>query len=391
TRPRQPSASSGAAASFGVLGLGLAGLWYPSLLAILAAVGVARTLAALRRRGSAPRPIRAPAFPWRRLEVALPAALLGWLLLLICLAPEVFQDAMRYHLFLPKRFLLEHKYFFVDRYFFWSYMGLTHMLYGPALALGGVLTAHAVNLAMAGMAFSSLIRIMRAAGLPLPAQALAAGLTVTAPGLLLVTGSAFAEHGGALYVFLAAESLLDDRSAGFRQLRAAALWIGLAFTAKYTAAFGAVGCVLMLAFRADRGRTWAVIRARPAVLAVLLALPNAPWAVQRWLHTGDPVSPYLAKAGLQTLDASSAVELDVYYDFAGRMHHTWLAAPEELLRYPVQFAGAHAGFWEHPGPALPALILAAVLFSSTLASAAVQLLLFGVGSAGAWLLLFGGQ
>jgi len=138
-----------------LLGLGLTGCWYwwlfMAFLLPLGVAGAASLVGEVRHWRSS--------LEWRHLTFALPAGLIGWVALLVILAPEVFQDAMRYHLFFPKRFLLEHKYVFVERYFFWSYMGLPHMLYGAALSLQGELWAKAVNVAFLLFSLGTLWRI----------------------------------------------------------------------------------------------------------------------------------------------------------------------------------------------------------------------------------------
>jgi hypothetical protein len=327
---------------------------------------------------------------WRVREFAWPAVLLGWLLLLICLAPEVFQDAMRYHLFLPRQFLLVHKFVFVERYFFWSYMGTQHMLNAAALALGGDLAARAVNVALGLGSLLAVARIGKLAGLGTADLGLALGLAVAAPGLMLITASAFGEHGCWLPVLLAVEAVMTREGGRPARLREGVVLLALAFSAKYTAVFGLVGLAALNAVRDDR-RAWgaALVRRRWSLLA-LFAIPLAGWAGVRWVWTGDPFSPYLAKFGFTTLDSSSKYELKAYYQFMGEIQRAWLAKPDTLLWVPVNFMGAHGGFWEHPGPALPVLALPAVLYFDALAPAVRMLVAFSAGSAVLWFTLFGG-
>jgi hypothetical protein len=368
------------------LGLGLAGLWFKPVFAVILVPAVA---AGVVRLAPWIGNFRKPGVIWRSPAFVLPVALAGWMLLLLCLAPEFFQDPLRYHLFFPRRFLFEHKFIFVERYFFWSYMGYPQMLYGAALALGGGITAKAVNVAAALLSLVVLLRIVRRAGFDEPTQAVIMGLTVTSPGLMLVTGATFGEHGAMLCVLLAVEALMRESEPRGMRLRSACLFGGLAFSAKYTAIFGGIGCLVLLAGRADRGRWIAAAIRRPWWIA-MLAIPVLPYAAERWVWTGDPVSPYFGRAGFATMDSSSASALDVYYDFAGKIRRKWLKDPESMLLFPVNFAGSHGGFWEHAGPVVPALI-PLLLFADRFGPGARQLLLFFAGSFGVWLAFFGGQ
>lgn len=393
---RQPTRSLGIVIPIGwagmsavLLGAAVTGCWVRAvLLALLAASGAAGIPHLLARLRSTDR--TGGLVDWRRPEALLPAVLMGWILLLTCLAPESFQDAMRYHLWYPRRFLLEHKLFFVDHYFFWSYLGLPHMLYGLNMALGGDTAARAVNVAMALFSLAALLRIARAAGFDPPSRALLLGLTVTAPGLQLITGSAFIEHSWALYVLLAVERLLAARAAIPARARDGALLLGLAFTSKYTALFGAAGLLMMVTLGASRGAWRSALRRHGGTCAALLLAPNLGWAALRWLSTGDPLSPHLARLGIATLDASSSHALAAYYDFAAIAHRSLLSMPRLLLRYPVEFAGSHGGFWEHPGPAIPAMLLAMLVYAGRLPEGVNQLLLFAIGSVGGWFLFCGG-
>lgn len=376
-----------AMAGFLFLGLGLAGLWFGAVIAVAVAVLVGLSLRHRRRTWW---PAEEPGAHWRRVGFALPAALVAWMGLLMTLAPEVFQDAMRYHLFFPRRFVLEHKFFFVDGYFYWSYMGLLHALYGAALAAGGELAAKGVNVVFGLFSLAALVRIMRLSGLADRDRALALGLTVTAPGFLLITGSAFAEHATALYVLLAVETVCGGGGRGAARLREIAVMLSLAFAVKYTAVFGMAGCAVMMFAGGEREEWAGFLRRWRGRIAVLAAGVCVPWLAMRWFWTRDPLSPLFARLGLGSLDASSSWALSAFYSFAREAHESWLLSPAELLKYPIIFAGAHGGYWEHPGPAIPALLLVAVFLFGRSAAPVQRILLFAGGSFGAWMIFCGG-
>ena len=179
-----------------IFGLGLAGLWWKPLITALVAVSALAGLPSLYRQARA-FPLPLPGylvFP----EFLLPVSLVCWVVLLLCLSPEAFQDPLRYHLFIPGQFLAVHKMYFYGNFFFWSYMGPVHMLYAAGLAVAGTIGAKAVNLACAILCLAVLDRIAGRMGLGRAERALLQALTITAPGWVFVTGSAFMEHGGVL-------------------------------------------------------------------------------------------------------------------------------------------------------------------------------------------------
>jgi hypothetical protein len=369
-------------------GLGLAGLWWGPMVAAVVIIPALAGMPGLARslRGGPAWFTGFLSFP----SFLLPVSLAAWVLILLCLSPEAFQDPLRYHLFIPGQFLAVHKIFFYRNFFFWSYMGPLHMLYAAGLAVAGTSGAKAVNLACALLCLAVLDRIAGRLGLGRGERALLQALTITAPGWVFVTGSAFMEHGGVLYILLALDAMLDAGRSHVSRARDLFLFTGLAASVKYTAVFGGFGLALMVLFSAGQ-RDWErAFRRRWTGLAGLLALANIPWALARWVWTGDPVSPLLAKAGYPTMDSSSTIQLSAAYEFTRGAVEKWLANPAELFSYPIVFSGSHGGFWEHPGPALVCLLPVMVVGWKSIAPLNRSLLWFFGGSVGFWLVFFGG-
>jgi hypothetical protein len=370
-----------------IMGLGLAGLWYKTAFALLALVSVAASLPALAGWMRTARP--ASLLP-RRTVFLIPTVAVLWTLLLMLIAPEIFQDPLRYHLFIPQRFNLEHKWYFIDRYFFWSYIGSFHGLYGQALALGGTSAAKAVNLAAMMLNFAALMRITALLGIPDRYRPLLYTALITQPGLMLITGSVFVEHAMAVYILIAFESLLASRDAPFRALREVLLFLALGFNSKFTAVFGLAGILAALSVMNLR-ESWLSAGKRlwkPALAVGVAAL--APWMAMRWLFTRDPVSPALAQLGISTMDLSSRIPLKYFYEFASDSLAGIIQSPDRLLAFPFNFSGGHEGFWEHPGPIIPALIPLTLLLFRNSSKAIKMALLFTTGSAIAWLFVAGG-
>jgi len=371
-----------------VFGLGLAGLWWSPLLAVVIAVPALAGIPRIIRGGGFVSPSWPGflSFP----EFLLPASLAAWVVLLLCLSPEAFQDPLRYHLFIPSQFLTVHKVYFYGNFFFWSYMGPIHMLYAAGLALAGTSGAKAVNLACAILCLRVLDRIASRSGMNRADRALLQAVTVTGPGWVFVTGSAFMEHGGVLYILLALEALLDGERSYAARSRDIFLLAGMAASVKYTSIFGGVGLAVAILFGGAQKQWERALTGRWPLLALLLLVPFMPGAVSRWLWTGDPVSPLLARWGIPTMDSSSLVQLDAAYAFAHGAVEKWLANPAALFSYPMIFSGSHGGFWEHPGPALACLLPVVAVAWKNISAHTASLLWFFAGSVGFWLVFFGG-
>ena len=370
-----------------IMGLGLAGLLFTPVFIALALIAVASSLPGLVR---ALRKARVPAFPAFNYLFIIPAAAVLWSLLLMLLAPEIFQDPLRYHLFIPKRFNLEHKWFFIDHYFFWSYMGPFHALYGQAMAIAGVPAAKGVNLAAALVNFAALVRIATAIGIPRAWRPVTYAALITQPGLMLITGSVFAEHAMAVYILLALEALLALGRAPSRSLREAALFLAIGFNMKFTAVFGLAGLALAAGLPSVRlALAPAVRRGWKPVLATVSAF-LLPWFAMKWLFTSDPVSPALAQLGFTTMDSPSRHALKGFYEFATNSVAEFIQSPDRLLIFPFIFSGGHEGFWEHPGPVISALIPLSILVFRNASDAVRVALLYAAGSALAWMVIVGG-
>lgn len=370
-----------------ILALGLSGLWWkPLLMGVLVAFALAGIPGLKARIGRFTLPFPGfLSFP----GFLLPVSLAGWVVLLLCLSPEAFQDPLRYHLFLPGQFLVVHKIYFYGNFFFWSYMGPVHMLYSAGLAVAGTSGAKAVNLACAILSLLVLDRIAGRIGLGKPERAVLQSITITAPGWVFVTGSAFVEQAGVLYILLAMDALLDRAHSRVSRIRGLFLFMGMAASVKYTSIFGGVGLLMMLVFSGEAELWVGSLKKRWLAPAGLLLAPFLPWAAARWLWTGDPISPLLARLGITTMDTPSLVQLSAAYDFAQRGLEKAIANPVAVFSGLKNVSGP-GGFWENPGPAIICLLPAVAVAWKSIPALGGSLLWFFTGSVGFWLIFFGG-
>ena len=212
------------------------------------------------------------------------------------LAPEKEYDALWYHLWLPKLWLQHgHPVDVVSEYV--SLYPLTwELLYGDAMALGGVVAAKLLHFACLPLVAAATWQLTRRFfdGV---SPWLAAALVVTAPTVLWEATTAYVDLALALYVTLGVYALLvhvqsgEAMSAGW--FRLAALCFGLAATIKHlglvVVALVAVGLLVHATFAPPKRR-----QALEAVLLVVVALVLAsPWYWRAWSASGNPFFPEL--------------------------------------------------------------------------------------------------
>ncbi len=262
------------------LGLGLAGLLYPSLLWIVIVV----TLAA----GGRPRGWRV--FPegtgW---PVRLLAFSVACLTLFGALAPEVTYDALAYHTGAPGLYLRFHRIVRLSHMFFTDFPLGLQMLYLFAAPLGGGAGAAKVMHWMLGlgcMGVAARLGVLLGGRL---SGAWAAAFLVATPFLATQMMKANVDLGVMLMTGVGAYWLIRVR--GMPGYTMAGLCFGASAAMKLTGAYGIVAgaLVLLVCGQARRGSAARIMTA----FAVGAALPLVPWLLKSWLACGNPVYPFL--------------------------------------------------------------------------------------------------
>lgn len=317
--------------SVAMLGLGLAGLVYPVSVVMVLAAGAGAGAADLYRNppayGPSPRACKG-LLDW--LAAALLFAALG-VTLVGALAPEIFYDALIYHLAVPNFYAIEHKITLMPFNAF-SNLPLTHgMLYMAALSVGGVPLAKLVNYstyaltALAAFAIGARFFTARA-GL------WAALIFATVVHSMIGAWSAGTEMPLALFTALALHAVLLRGATGEKRwFVLAGCFCGLSMGVKYTGLFTAVaaGAVFLWQARADlRGAAKEL-----AWFSLAASFFIAPWLVKNWLHTANPFHPMLN--GLFPPNAGSDPEkLKMFVAESRQMGvltlKGWLTAPWEI-------------------------------------------------------------
>ena len=279
--------------------------------------------------------------PWLAAALMLVVAALGPQLLL----PVTDSDGLRYHLALPKLFVLTGTVFRYQYDFTGGLPQLAEMLYLHTLQLGRAETAKLLHTGMFLGTLAVLAAVVHRGPGTRPAALLAPLAWAATPLALTVAATSFVDHFAA---FHCAVALLLAAAGSSPVLIGCAL--GGALGTKLTVvpfAVGVAGAVICSAGRRRALRT-------AALLLLPVALVLAPFAIRNAIDTGDPFFPLgRGLLGLPVQGASaSRVELSTHYHPAstGFLGITWGAAQGKA-------SGDEIAGW-HNLVALLALVLA---------------------------------
>ncbi len=248
--------------------------------------------------------------------------------------PPVDSDGLRYHLALPKLYLLTGR-VFLDPYSLGStYPQGAEMLYllGMKVADGGSAKLIHAGFFVAGLvALACLVHRDRETR---PAALLAAAFLAASPVVLVPAAAAFVDHAALFHLVTAL--LLLSRGAG-------PLVVGIALAAsaftKITVAPVVVACWLVILVRSRRTGSWRALAL--AVAPTLLAL--APLAARNLVATGDPFFPVgRVLLGIPTPGVPAAAvryTTAFHADAPGPLGIAW--GPDPVRTPPDEVAGWH--------------------------------------------------
>lgn len=320
-----------------LLGLGMAGLFRPWVLAAVCAAATASAAHGLR--GARPRrllPRSAP--PGRAVAAALAAVLaLTWL---TALSPPIFYDALVYHLGVPNLYLLRGGVVPLPTVVHSNFPLGASMIYALALWAGGPSLAQMASLAFALLGAAALAALaLRHWGER--AAWLAALLYCSTPTTILLARYAVAEHAMSLHVLLAVLCLFRWREqGGLRWAALGGLFAGFACGTKLAAVLPGLA-VPALAMAAMLRRGGAQRGPGPAPLLLFVgtaAAAASPWFLKNLLFTGNPFYPALGS--LLPVDGWGAEQARMV---SGSVMAAWVHArtPADVLLLPLRLvAGA---------------------------------------------------
>jgi 4-amino-4-deoxy-L-arabinose transferase-like glycosyltransferase len=264
---------------------------------------------------------------------ALSALLLAMLLNLAgALAPEIFYDALVYHLAVPNFFAISHKIAQMP-YNFFSNLPLTHgMLFTAALLLKDEILAKLINY-WAGVLTAAVVLAIGIRYFSWRAGLWGALIFYTVFHFMIASWSAGTEALLTFFSTLAVYAVLNSSDEGSRLPRPsgpktgaaagkavsqaepcvpngrgwlwlAAVFTGLAMGVKYTGILSALGVMAAYAFHA-RAKPFSVLK-NLAAFTLVASLVVGPWLVKNYIYKGNPVYPFML--GVFSPDAQSDVQ-----------------------------------------------------------------------------------
>jgi hypothetical protein len=207
------------------------------------------------------------------------------------MSPEIFYDALIYHLAVPNYYVIEHGVTEMP-YNAFSNLPLTHgMIYMAALSLGGAPLAKLVNYsayaltAAAAFAFGARF-LSRRAGL------WGALIFAAVFHSLVAAWSSGTEMPLALFTALALHSVVARGVSGEKRwFVLAGVFCGLSMGVKYTGLFTAAACGAAFLYYSRADLKGAVRELAWFSLAASFFI--VPWLVKNWMHTANPFHPML--------------------------------------------------------------------------------------------------
>ena len=304
------------------------------------------------------------------------------------LSPEIFYDALVYHLAVPNYYVIKHGLEPMP-YNFYSNLPFTHgMLYAAALLLKGATLAKFINFA-AGLLTAGAVLALGARYFSLRAGLWAAAIFYTVGHAMFASWSAGTEALLMFFSALALYSVLNRKDGEMRWLWLAACFCGLAMGVKYTGFFTAVGVMLVYAW-SGRAKPAAVVK-NLALFTLVASIFVAPWLVKNYIYKGNPVYPF-AVTLFGADQGSDPQKLEKFIADASQMGPLkpldWLRSPFKVtpdwLLNPWKITMGRVGNSEYFSPLFLLLLPAAFLLSGPAGAALSGLWIFFLAVWGGW-------
>jgi hypothetical protein len=328
-------------------------------------------------RREAPAPLEGGPSSLKPADMAALAALLLALLLNLAgaLSPEIFYDALVYHLAVPNYYVINHGFEPIP-YNFYSNLPFTHgMLYAAGLLLKGSALTKFINYG-AGLLTAAAVLAIGARHFSLRAGLWGALIFYTVAHAMFAAWSAGTEALLMLFSTLALYCVLNRKEGEYRWLWLAACFCGLAMGVKYTGFFTAVGVMLAYAW-SDRARPAAALK-NLALFTLIASVFVVPWLAKNYLYTGNPVFPF-APGLFGTGETADPQKLK---DFIGHASQMGPLKLKEWLLTPWKVTMGQVGNSEYFSPLFLLLLPAAFLLSAPAGPALTGLWIFFLA---AWL------
>ncbi|MEK6543338.1 MAG: glycosyltransferase family 39 protein, partial [Elusimicrobiota bacterium] len=283
--------------------LGLAGAYKPQIFWFICLATVSVGIAWLiKERGA---PAQAFVADFDAYAAANPSPILHVLLCVIlalpffmAFVPELFYDALVYHLGLPHLYITEGRYVDTPYVHFSKFPQLVHMLYTFALGLSGEHVAKLCHVLLLYISVALIYAIGRRLRIP-KAGVYASLLCASIPVIQMNTWTTavdMAMSAFAIGSLLCAIIWHQSEQPDWKALALSGILAGATFATKYTGAFFLFGMMGFITYSCIQRR----LSIKTMFISLLLwgGLVTAlilPWFIRNWRFTGNPFYPFLTK------------------------------------------------------------------------------------------------
>lgn len=230
--------------------------------------------------------------------------------------PPVTSDVLLYHLTLPRYFIEFHKIYDVSKIFCASEVPfLLEMLFTLGMLLKNDIVAQLI-LSFYGFLGGLLIILIIRRFANLKISLLSAILYSSLPSIIIYSGTCMIDIGLAFYILLAVYtflSWLESSKKGW--LIISAFTCGLAMSSKHWGGITVILLPLAIIFskmiKKDKPINFASILKYSTIFALLFLLTYLPVMIKSYIHTGNPVSPFMSMV-FKSSNWNSFIEKNVH-------------------------------------------------------------------------------
>ena len=331
--------------------LGVTRLLYPAAIVVLLAALTGPGVLEVRRLRAMARPPRQKLPFGARAAWGLVAAIAA-MNLVGSLGPDLFSDALVYHMAGPQQWLLHHRLIAIPKVLHSQFPQGMEMLYAAGLALADERLGHLINWLMGLATAAGVAAFCRRRFPDSPAAGpLAAVLWYGAPLVSLNTWLTGVEIGLAAYAWFALWAALEGWPA------TAGLLAGFAMGCKYPGLYPAAitaGVVAIVARPLGRegsqAKAWATVMKAVALYGAVASFTVAPWLVRNLADTGNPVYPFLQRVFPSDISAESLNNL------VAENRNVPLRTPLDYLTLPWRITQSERIFGQFIGPLFLSLL-----------------------------------
>ncbi len=216
-----------------------------------------------------------------------------------CLTPEIFYDALHYHLAVPNLYRIAQRVYPMPNLMHSNFVQMPQLAYGWAITLGNALSAKLLHSAMGlllALAYVSFGRRFLSAG----SGVLSGLIFFSAPFVVMSTTSASVDVAASFYVFASAYALLlaFDVLPRPGMYFCAGILSGLAASCKPTLLPIPIVAALLIVWK-ERRHPQDTVKGVPlcAVFVAGALLAVFPWLLRQWVWYRNPVYPFGAVQG----------------------------------------------------------------------------------------------